>query len=196
MNFPGSWVSQRLPRSVERWPLTHIETIMWAYVVVQTQMRVQMLWELQAHFTPVIIPCPKSEILACKSLMILNKHSTSSVEAARGCSGVFWVRRTYSWLSMLVVRAITVSQVNPSTAPVGLYVYNVHKHLMDPCPAVYYMHVHVHIGHLVMYTLPHMYLFTSIKERSYCSVCHGISSSNIMLSSYRQRWSWLRPRSS
>ena len=93
--------------------------------------------------------------LPARSLMILNKHSTSSIEDAWGCSGVFWVCRTYSWLSMLVVSAITVSRVNPSTPPVGLYHtvwYFRDCYGLSPLKTIYKDFVHFHFQFEVDFT--------------------------------------------
>ena len=52
---------------------------------------------------------------------MLNRHSTSSVVDARGCSGISQSRLLHSRLSILVVRAITTCLVKPSTPKTGLH---------------------------------------------------------------------------
>lgn len=103
-----------------------------------------------------------------RSRITLNRHSTSSVVDALGCSGPrLHSLLLHSLLSIFVVNAMMTCLVKPRTPLTCLKGYNYYVLKLTIIIINFYV----------------TYLVTSSVEKSYISLCQGISSSKIMLKS-------------
>ena len=83
-----SWVSCGLSSSMKRGLISFVEPVLTTGVVVELQVRVQSLRKLQAHFPPVVLCYPNSEVFSCQ----ISQYAEQALHIiCGGCKWMLWL---------------------------------------------------------------------------------------------------------